>query len=283
MFIDALRGARARAILTGVVLALGASFLPAHAATGDPAPSLLATSVDNGWSKSVGAVAATYTTSLGGLRAASNIVVTDRAGNPVNGVVQLNQSVDRAGHIVTDSRTLVFKPDSDLTSALGPYSVAFTAHGANQDAAATDATDARVFRVDNAAPFAPTLDSSGPVSVASGAIQLTGDALEAKPLGIDPANVSGLAYLVVHFYNPVSNAAYLASGDPARLGAEVGSPEIAPITCTGGYCPLRDTFAHALSRQLAPGVWSIRVSTIDLAGNTSGESNAATFLVAPAA
>jgi hypothetical protein len=261
---------------------------------------LLATSVDNGWSHSDSAIAATYRDALddASLRTLSNISVTSSvSGQAVGGKLGLHKTgVDKKGHDIIDAATMEWNADRPLDPELGPFNVVINAHSLGQDPGQADSVTNLSFRVDNQAPLAPTVESLANAAYGSAdPLAIVTNVTDPRVAGVAPDNVSGISALVLHFYNPVAKAAggdvRVSAGPPpsSTIGSEVTSlRQTIAITCSvQPYCPNQLNHFSKTSTpaelSLTAGLWAIRVSAVDNAGNSSGESSALQFVVIPGA
>lgn len=244
-----------RAVLTGSLVAIAAASMPASAA--NPAPILLATSVDSGWSRSATLLVATYDAPL--QRASGDTTLTfatlkNAAGTPLPGVSSIDSK---------DRKTLKFLADDDLIAAQGPFTVTFRAHAAGQDEGAQDAVKAVTFELDAASPKVPSLETF------PGQIVAPGDPILFEGNATDVKGGSGVASVELHFFNPVVTFPRTDEARQYRLTRTV--------TCSGGLCP--ETASFSFSPELPAGYWNVKVAAVDLAGNTSAESAPVSFLV----
>ena len=244
-----------RAVLTGSLVAIAAASMPASAA--NPAPTLLATSVESGWSRSATLLVATYDAPLqraSGETTLSFVTLKNAAGTTLPGI----SSVDPK-----DKKTLKFLADDDMSAGQGPFTVTFRAHAVGQDESAQDSVEPVTFQLDAVGPKVPSLTTY------PGQIIGPGDPILFEGNSADVRGGSGIARVELHFFNPIMT---LPRTDEARQYRLTQT-----VTCSGGLCP--DTASFSFSPELPAGYWNVKVAAVDLAGNTSAESAPVSFLV----
>lgn len=289
-----------RLVLAAGVLALAAGSAPAFANHLTPAPVIKATSADGGWTKTSTLVTFEYDVPVS--LALSSATATDEQNLPVVG-----QLVQPAGL----PKDLIFAPQVALSDSRAPYTLTVIAHGVDQGTAITNTTTVRTFRIDTQAPLAPTAvqpisdqgatfktqtGSDSPIQVFQGteSITVTGRSSDRGTA----ANASGIASLTVHFYNPKEQAAphpqSCQNTPPAGLPACVGSELLKTsaesiqyrtsisVTCPSGVCALSTSYSVPITG-LPNGYWNVRISSTDLAGNVSSESDPIKFILAKTA
>jgi hypothetical protein len=243
----------ARAALGGALLAVAAVSMPASAA-GEPAPTLVATSLTNGWSHLNYVVAAAYDVAL--VRSLSSATLKDRNGNLVDGVVTLD-----AG----DKRVLVFTPDSPMTETKTPYTITFSARAVDQDPSIPNTVDAATFKLDALAPRVPTI--ARPTDMIS--VVGPSDVLTIEGSATDLGQ-SGIAKVELHFYNPAATA--------PRIDEAPAYRRTMLVDCGIGVCPRTANYSFSVTG-IPTGYWNIRVASVDLAGNRSAETEPVRALI----
>lgn len=242
----------ARTLIAGALCAVAAMSLPANAA-GKPAPTLVKSSIDSGWSALTTVVSFQYDRPVD--RALSNVELRDTNNTIITGVI------DRAA---SDSTILFFKPDGGLDAEAAPYSITVTGHSVGQDVLATDTVSNATFNVDALAPRTPSITSPASATVVgpSDTISVTA---RAQDLG-----ASGVAKVVFNIYNPVLSAPRQDRWQSVTVD----------VSCTT-FCPQSATQTASLDALITmSGQYTIKVASIDLAGNVGPESAPLSLIVA---
>lgn len=244
------RKGSARIVLAAMVASAVAAIAPAQAA-GKPAPVLQGNSVERGWSKNDRLLAAKYDLVLD--MVASSMTVTDSNGTPVGG----------AHSFSADKLTLTFVPQVPFSADAAPYTATLTARSLGQDPLIASTVNTLDFNIDIVTPFPPNVQLNDGTQQVT--ISVADDTLTLNGTAADDAAGSGIASVQVHFYNPLANPQQATLG-----GVPEASSTTIQIACASA-CPTSTPISVDLS-DLTLGLWTIKVSVTDAAGNRSAES-----------
>lgn len=241
----------ARLVLAAMIASAVASIVPANA-LGALAPNLVSTSVSTGWTNSGSLVMASFSKTLD--MSASRITVTDRDGLPVVG----NSFV-----LPASQTNLNFTPQAPLGEHGMPYTATFTGKSLGQDPIIALTVVEQTFSIDTVLPFPPNVMLNGVDSPLT--VSMTADDLTLDGVANDNIEGSGVALITVHFYNPAANPQSATPGGVPEAKRQNVLIACAPV------CPISAPVSVDLST-LTPGLWTIKVSSVDAAGNRSAES-----------
>jgi hypothetical protein len=249
--VTARRGS-ARLLVAAMIASAVAAVAPAQAA-GQPAPVMLGNSVAMGWSNNARLVAASFNRVLDAT--GSSATVVDRDGAPVGGHHQFS----------FDSKTLSFVPQSPFSENGAPYTVTFTAKSLGQDVTIAPTVESLDFSIDVVTPFPPDVQLNDGTQALT--VSLLDDELTLNGTAADDLLGSGIAKIQVHYYNPLANPHQATLGGIPQAFSETISVDCAVA------CPTSTPVEIDLS-DLGTGLWTLKVSVTDAAGNRSAESGA---------
>jgi len=263
-----------RGIHTATILVMGvilAAVGPARAA----GPPLAETSVDSGWSGSATAFAARYTANIDD---SSSVALKDSSNATITGATAV------------EDRALLFSlpTGTELDPNDQPFTITFTAVGSGGTTTTT-----RTFDLDTLFPEAPVVAQPTPAISAPGFVTdiarelgadfrlhivfppgapptfsgTTRDAVLGPEDEPDTSHTSGIREIQLRFFNPLANFSTDEVFDE-RVVVSLGCTEL---------CPTEAGFTAGAD--LGTGIWTVRVISVDLAGNESGTSRPLTFVV----
>lgn len=244
-----------RVFASAIIAVVAAVTLPAQAGVGKPAPNAIANSVEHGWTNSPNIVSVFYDREID--LSDSDVSVTDRNGDAVDGSIRVT------------GRYLFFDaaPYAYFSEDLAPYEATFSAVSRGQDPDFPATVTVHGFNVDLITPFPPNVLLNEPSSLPL-TVSPTTEPLLVKGVAADDLLGSGVRAVTVHFYNPLANPMQATPG---------GIPEISSMARVVAMdCSVRCPTEVALSidiSDLGLGYWTIKVSTLDAAGNRSAQSS----------
>ncbi|MFP5224155.1 MAG: hypothetical protein ACLGH3_01150 [Actinomycetota bacterium] len=247
--VTARRGS-ARLLVAAMIASAVTAFVPAQAA-GKPAPIMLGNSVAMGWSNNARLVAASFDRVLDAT--GSSATVVDRDGAPVGGFHTFS----------ADTKTLSFVPQLSFNEEGAPYTVTFTAKTLGQDVTIAPTVETLDFSIDVVTPFPPDVQLNDGTQAVT--VSLLDDELSLNGTAADDLLGSGIAKIQVHYYNPAANPQQATLG-----GIPQAFSKSFDVDCTGA-CPTSTPVEIDLS-DLGTGLWTLKVSVTDAAGNRSAES-----------